>query len=295
MKILLGKEEVIVPDLVGKDIVVALDLVGKKGLKLKVTDKDYSPFIGKNAIIFQEPAADTKLKKDRTIKVVLSKGRGEIVVPNLKGENYRRAEMILSRNGLAVERIARVHSPHYPADTIIAQSPEPQSRIGRNEGIELLLSQGEPPISYLMPDLSNKYLGEAKEVMEKAGLRVGQVEYEESPGSIVSTVIRQNPPYGFKVKEGDKVNLVLSKEGKIEDIASGGTGATGVYTLFRYALPLQIGPKTVRIISLSDQGQREIFNQIKQPGEEIRLLLNLAGKTTIQVYLDDMLAEEKTY
>jgi len=295
MTILLGREEVMVPDLVGKDIVVALDLMAKNGLKLKVAEEGYSPTIGKSCIISQEPVANTKLKKDRTIKVVLSKGRGEIVVPDLKGENYRRAEMILRQNGLAIEKMGRVHSPYYPADTIIAQSPEPQAKISRNEGISLLLSQGKPPNSYLMPDLSNKYLGEAKELMEKTGLSIGNIEYEQSPGSIPNTVIRQNPPYGFKIREGDKVNLVVSKETEIAAPGSGGKESTGVYTLFRYTLPLEVGPKTVRIISLNEQGTREIFNQLKQPGEEIRLLLDLPSKTTIQVYLDDRLVEEKTY
>lgn len=294
MKILLGREEIIVPDLAGKDIVAALDLVSKNGLKLKVTDKDYSPKISKDCVISQEPAANTQSKKGRTIKVILSKGRGEIVVPALKGENYHRAEMILRQNGLAIEKVVRVYSPYYPADTIIAQSPEPQAKISRHESIKLLLSQGKPPNSYLMPDLSNKYLGEAKALIEGAGLSIGNTEYEESPGSIPNTVIRQNPPYGFKIEEGDKVDLVLSKE--IEMAASGrGGGGTGVYTLFRYTLPLQVGAKTVRIFSLGEQGPKEIFNQPKQPGEEIRLLLNLPSKTTIQVYLDDLLVEEKTY
>jgi serine/threonine-protein kinase len=293
MTILLGRREVVVPDLKGKDLVMALDLVSKNGLKLKVTHRDYDPLIPKDCIISQDPEANSKIKKDRTIKVVLSLGRGEIIVPDLKGENFRRAEIILRQNGLKIGKIVRVHSPYYPADTVITQNPEPLTKVSRNEAIGLLLSEGSPLNIYLMPDLSNKYLGEAKEIIEQAGLTLGQIEYEESAGSIPNTVIRQSPPYGFQINQGEEVNLVISKGIGSTDNNNG--TKSEIYTLFRYTLPPQSGPKTVKIVSLSEKGYRELWNQLTLPGEEIRLLLNLTGKTTIQVYLDDILVEEKTY
>jgi len=291
MTLLLGRQQVTVPDLTGKDIVTALDIVNKRGLRLKIVHKEYDPDIPENCIISQEPVANTKIKKDRAIKVVLSLGPGEIVMPNLIGESYRRAEIILGQHGLRVDRILKVHSPHYPVDTVIAQQPEPNTPISRRERIRLLLSLGKPQKSYLMPDLTNKYLGEAREVLEEVGLSLGRIEYRESAASLPNTIIDQEPPPGFRIREGEEINLVLSQGTGTRD----GEGQTQVYTLFRYTVPQYLGPKRVKIVALDDQGYRELFNQLKQPGEEVRLLLAIRGKTTIQVYLDDNLVEEKNY
>ena len=72
--IIKSEDTVIVPDLVGKDVVSALELLTDLHLNTKVSGSEYSPQFPKNHVVFQEPDAGSEIKKDRDVRIIISKG-----------------------------------------------------------------------------------------------------------------------------------------------------------------------------------------------------------------------------
>ena len=77
------EDTVVVPDLVGKDVVHVLFELTDLGLNTKVRGADYSADIPANHVIFQEPQPGDEIKKDRDVRIVISKGAKTVMYVQL--------------------------------------------------------------------------------------------------------------------------------------------------------------------------------------------------------------------
>ena len=62
----------------------------------------------------------------------------------------------------------------------------------------------------MMPDLRGQQLARAKDLIEKAGLKLGRVRNERGGGRAANTVLEQRPAAGRRVARGDDIELVAS-------------------------------------------------------------------------------------
>ena len=83
VRLTVTREGVIVPDLSGKDLVPALEIANKQGLSLKVADRIFSTSAASNYIISQDPLPGSWLRPEAIVRVVVSKGMGELAIPCL--------------------------------------------------------------------------------------------------------------------------------------------------------------------------------------------------------------------
>jgi len=116
-----SEDIVIVPDLIGKEVVYVLEILTDLGLNTKVKGFEYSEDIPKNHIIFQQPESSVEIKKGRDIKIVISKGVKNILMPNLQGLSLQQARIIIEENGLCYGEQAVTYSSIFEKDNIIAQ------------------------------------------------------------------------------------------------------------------------------------------------------------------------------
>ena len=98
--IIKSEDTVIVPDLSEKDLVYALKILSDLGLNTKVKGFEYSAAVPKNHIIFQDPDPGSEIKKDRDVRVIISKGAKTILMPNLEGLSIQQARIIIEENDL---------------------------------------------------------------------------------------------------------------------------------------------------------------------------------------------------
>ena len=164
VRLTVTREGVIVPDLIGKDLVAALELSNKQGLSLKVADRSFSTSTPSNQIISQDPKPGSWMQPEAIIRVVISKGVGEVVVPAVHGASWRDAKSTLERYGLRVGEIYRVHSVRVARDNVIAQSPSAASRVMKGGTVTLLASDGPWAASYVMPDFRGQSQSTANEL-----------------------------------------------------------------------------------------------------------------------------------
>lgn len=205
-----AEPEIVIPDLIGMTEEEARQELEDIGLRLNVIGTRESDQ-EKGLVAEQLDKPDKKVKKDYSVKVVISSGKSVelLSVPDLIGKTIDEAEEILKEKGLSINKVSYEDS-NKEQDTIISQSPESGSDIEEGSGINVVLSRGKQVKTYKTPDVVGLNEEAAKRLLQSAGLLKGNVtsaESSEERGKIIS----QNPKAGIAVEEGTQVELVVSK------------------------------------------------------------------------------------
>lgn len=202
-KVMSFSKTVEVPDLSGKSVIEANDLLTRKGLNMKIEGEDYDPLIVSGHIIRQDIPTGSKVKEQRGIRVILSKGPKVRSVPDIAGSALSEAESILAKSGLRVNKVIRVHSNTIESGRIIAQRPSPDEAI--KESISLVVSSGPYAIIYYSPDFTSKSKEEVMTIAEKMGLKI---EFSGA-GSMVRS---QKPKPNSVIRSGETIYLQMEGE-----------------------------------------------------------------------------------
>ena len=134
----------------------------------------------------------------------------EVAVPNLIGQSYQQAVLLITSAGLAVDPVQeKKTNPDYDVGQVIEQEPPANFKIKLNKPIRLTLSSGSEKVA--IPDLTGKLLNDADMLLTDVGLRRGRVAavYTDQYPK-VHTVIAQTPrPTTLHPYDG-AVHLLLS-------------------------------------------------------------------------------------
>jgi serine/threonine-protein kinase len=209
MRVALRARDVEVPNLVGATVANASLTVADLGLALRI-DPNQRPDdkVPAGAIMQQEPAPGETARRQRSIRVWVSSGPRTTIVPGLVGQNERTARMRVDEEGLQVATVSEFRSPDYPADAVVAQDPAPSSTA---PSVSMLLNRGEQATTYVMPDLIGTNGERAAETLRIRGFRVSIVGSQPYQGVPPGTVVRQQPPGGFRVGPADGISLEVSR------------------------------------------------------------------------------------
>lgn len=212
-----AQKEVRIPDVVGKDFSEAFDLLSAEGLRIERIKKP-SADLAPNYVISQNPPSGKLVKEGHKVELLISAGENLIEVPGLEGHSFIEAKNLLqqiqaeSGQVLKVGNIAYVHSRNVVRDQIISQNPAPNSFVLPEETINLLVSLGQKPICFYIPEFIGQDLEEAKERIEKMGLLVAEIKEKISPNIRSGLIIDQSPISGSKVAKNERITLIVSKK-----------------------------------------------------------------------------------
>ena len=190
--------EVELPDIVDEDFYSARRTLAELGLNLEQIDEDFSAVIDDGHIIDQTPPPFTRVKKGRTIGVVVSRGPEEIFVPNLLRLNEDQARAKLREAGLIVGKV-QMRPDDALAGTVIEQRPAPSVKSLRNTSVDLTLSSGPARMRILIPRLVNGGLNQALETIRELKGKVW-IEWIEDDTSLFLTVVEQSPEPGIMME-----------------------------------------------------------------------------------------------
>jgi eukaryotic-like serine/threonine-protein kinase len=208
MRVALRASEVTVPALAGVTVNDATAALGELGLTLRVDDsRRPDERVPAGRIMLQDPAAGTRARRQRTVRVWVSTGPRTVLVPSVVGEPERTARIRLEQGEITIVATSAIKSTDYAPDTVIAQTPEPETVASQ---VRLLVNRGEPALTYVMPDVTGADGDRAAEALRQQGLRVAIANVpvtDKPPG----TVTRQQPPAGAPVATTDVVSLEVSK------------------------------------------------------------------------------------
>jgi len=136
--------DTVVPSVIGDELNVAQEKLYDTGLKIYVSGEEFDERISRNKIIAQDPAGGAKVKNNREIYVVVSKGRKVITltIPDLKNKELKEATVIIEEFGLILGKITYTNHFSVPKDVVIAQTPEPGNINSNSKNVNLLVSKG---------------------------------------------------------------------------------------------------------------------------------------------------------
>jgi len=197
--------EVRVPEVTGFSEREAERVLAQEDLKLSKISEQWSPDVPRGFITAQDPPAGGVVKRGRRISVIVSLGAQGTSVPILEGVGERQAEILLEGAGLKLGRSARAYSEQVSKDQILASDPPGETVVEQETAVDLLVSLGPPPRSFVLPDLSGREAATAARDLRDAGFSVSLREGGSRQKS--GLVAGQDPPSGARVAPRDSIVL----------------------------------------------------------------------------------------
>jgi len=282
---LIPPENIEVPQIVGKKLDEAVILLSKSNLSLLVTGEKYSAKVPSDIVISQVPSPETKVRKDRSIEVVISKGKRAISVPSVIGMEFREAKVFLSQRRLKVGCLSYIYSS-FPQDEIVAQDPSSNGEVSQEgAGINLLISLGFEKINFYMPNLIGKKIEKVKAFLETISLSIGKIK--ESTSGKEGLIISQSPPPGSIVTLDEEIELTIGSGSRKKE--SSLSKEKWIFTKVR--IPLGLEEKKVKVIILDEEGRRIVNYGWQSPGKDLWIDSRVRGKGEIRVYINDELLQ----
>ncbi|MBL7093346.1 PASTA domain-containing protein [candidate division KSB1 bacterium] len=206
-------QEIIVPDLTNLFFEDAREKLQLMGLKIVEETKkfDVNNIFPIGVVMTQTPKSDSKVKKGRRIYVIVSKGEPSIEMPDLVTKSERNATFLLKNKGLELGEIIYEFSDVFPAGVVADQNIPPATEIKPGMIVDLTISSGRFPDKFIVPDIVNRNLKDAKKIIFQSGLTLGAISFESRNDLLPETVITQSVQPNLEVTQGDTINLIVSK------------------------------------------------------------------------------------
>lgn len=201
--------EITVPDVTELHLQVAKAKFEELGLKVDVVATRNHPTIAANHVISQSPVGGNKVKKGRTIEVILSEGLEFGQVPDVIGLSKNEAEVTLFNAGYLLGDIFEEHSDTVAVGDVINQNPRPGTEVKTNTAVDLVISKGKKQTNVEMPQLVGLTSQIAMQTIVDNQLAVGAITEERSTEP-AGVVISQEIEKGTTVDIGTEINFVVS-------------------------------------------------------------------------------------
>jgi serine/threonine-protein kinase len=210
MRFAIRGREVVTPDLVGKTQEEARQILGREGLLLKITPtKRFSADIPEGHVMDQIPSRGTRVKTNRSVKVLLSNGDPKYEVPNLMGSSLRTAQLALLQRHLTLGSVSSAYMSETSA--VADQWPKPGAIEGSEPTVNVLVSLGQPAQDFIMPDLIGRRADVVINAARKEGFRIAPPNLRKSPGIEPGIIVQQKPQAGYRIFQTETIALDVSQ------------------------------------------------------------------------------------
>ncbi len=195
------------PNLVGQlyDDVIANDNYAY--IKIKVDGTEMSDEYEEGYIISQTPAANTKIKKGQTVKVIVSEGLNAYEVDDVVGMDQSKAVKKLEKSGFGTNIIEKYDSS-VAEGKVIKTDPEAGSLCKKGDIINIYVSKGAASVPVKVPNLVGMTASSAEATLKELGLGCSITTVESSKKK--DEVISQSYDYNETVEKGTVVALTVS-------------------------------------------------------------------------------------
>ncbi|MFQ5657746.1 MAG: PASTA domain-containing protein [Candidatus Methylomirabilales bacterium] len=208
MNLALERDRIEVPVVIGLDLKEAARQLREVGLRPRMAGEKYDNSFPKGTVIRQNPAGGSRIRRDKEVRLTISKGSDETLAPDVVGQPLGDAQRLMAEQGLFLGNVARVHTS-LPAGVVIAQDPPSGFPTRRGSAMSVLISLGEEERFYVMPNLVGQWEDEAIAILREMGLEP-HVSYEPFP-DLAGRVVLQDPSFGTRIKEKERVTVVVAQ------------------------------------------------------------------------------------
>lgn len=267
-----------VPNVVGKQVSVATNILEDRDLKVSVTEVANSS-TPPGEVISMSPEAGAEVKQQRIIKLIVSKGGGDISMPDLKGLSVEDAKNNLKILGINNISIERKDDSSLPNNAIVMQKPDPFAKVGKDVQVTIYVNQRVDK-KVNIPQLVGLSVKDAKNIIKDLQLNA-IFNGSENDDAIIT---EQMPTSGNEINEGGTIQLNASAD------QTGSNKVTGTVDI---TVPAGKNGQLVKIVVRDDNGQRVIYDNRQNPGDHI--VRNISGNGTVRVlvYINGTLVQDQ--
>lgn len=270
--------EIAVPDVKNMTVVEAQKLLEEKEFKVELEEKYGDPSQFKpGTVMEQSPKAGEKRKQRSLIILTICKGAELKGVPDVVGMSLSKAENTLLNAGFKVGKLTKKHVEGQRIGAVLAQSPKAMDKAPKGSGIDLVINEGDKEV----PNLIGKSITDAKRLLEKAGLKLGEVKEVNDHSAVKNVVLASNPNAGTKIGAGDPVSI---------SVAAGSGQKKSAYVDF--VVPGK-KPVAVQLVLVDDNGKTNIYSGTQMGGVRLRQRVEFEGIARVVLYCDGKVASEK--
>lgn len=198
-------------NVVGLHVSEARDLLKEQGLDLQVTSEEYNPSYKDGEALTQYPLAGTMVKSGRVVKVVISLGEKDVIIPKITGVSVRQAMLDLETVGLRIGDISWTYTDTLPEKLVVFSFPSPGDTVAIASKVNVLVNRGRGQGVTFMPNLLGLTLDEARDLLREKGLKAGLIMRRRDENYLPETVLEQSESEATELDVGEEVDLVVSE------------------------------------------------------------------------------------
>jgi serine/threonine-protein kinase len=199
----LGEETYDLPKLKGLTVDEAQDKILETQLAYGQTIETFSETVPAGIVINSDPKAGTTLRPGAIVDLIVSKGRRPIPVGDWVGKEADRAQRVLERRGLQVERTEE-YDDDVASGLVIAQDPS-GGTLFKDDTVTLQVSLGPELVE--VPNVVASGVESATETLTGLGF---EVVTTEAPGYLgLGFVFSMDPEAGSEIPKGSTITLYL--------------------------------------------------------------------------------------
>lgn len=285
-----GPNTLTVPSFVGMALPDATNEIMRMNLKSTVAGHAVSNHYPRGVVMSQEPAQGMHVRAGRQVSLVVSDGVKTIVMPDVRYQSLRDANLDLSHVRLDVGKTQYVRSDDVPPDHVISQNPAPGMSVTEGTDVSLLISKGGIT-SVKVPDFTGMDIDEARGLAAREHIKLGQIVWTPlgPNGPPHGQVVRQRPDAGTTIGPYDVVSLDTSA----------GRNQSGYIIHQTHVLaavpPAEAGqnqPLRVRFSVNDATGKYDFYNGFAQPGQKFDFNVTTIGTSAVYFFVNDTLLGE---
>lgn len=275
-----------VPNVVGKQVTVAKHILEDNHLRVSVSEVS-NPDVPAGQVISQIPEANEQVKEQRTVHLVVSKGVGDITMPDITGMTLDQARSRLKNLGLVIGKISAGTDDSKEDGVILMQSPPGDSKVTKGATVDVTVNRVKSK-KVELPNLVGMTVKDAKDALASLGLNAAI----SGAGDDTAVITQQSPEAGSSLDANTSVALT----GEVKKAAPAANTSNSNVTKGTVDITVPSGKanQAVRIVVSDDSGSRTVFDGNAQPGERIVKDVSGTGRVQIQVYLNGALVQDQT-
>ncbi|AKK03538.1 Stk1 family PASTA domain-containing Ser/Thr kinase [Corynebacterium epidermidicanis] len=204
-----------IPQVLGLDEHAATATVEQAGFVSSIRPT-YSDDMPAGSVIGTDPPFGQRAPRSQQVVVLLSQGRPTVPVLPTNGDVQRFRELLQER-GLHLSFGEATFSDDVPVGGVVSTSPPVGSFVTVGATVTASLSKGPAPVE--VPVVAGLTEQQARQLLEKAGLRVSGVDRVFQERSAAGTVIDSTPANHTKVARGTDVELKVSNALTVPDVS----------------------------------------------------------------------------
>jgi serine/threonine-protein kinase len=184
-----------VPAVVGQSEANASQLM-KAAELTGLVDKVPSDDVPNGQVISTDPGQGTELRKNQTVKIVVSRGRPVVPFVNV-GVDVEAATKEIEAAGLKAAKDPTKDAFHdtVPIGKVVALDPRPGTVLKIDSPVTLVLSKGPAP-RRPVPNVAGKSKDDAFAELQRAGLEPVEATGQDAATGDEARVVRTDPPAG---------------------------------------------------------------------------------------------------